>query len=164
MTARIVLNVTVPNAAWGANRFAVRSADGAWFMAWQDGVVGKVSRVANGTVSDIPLPNPPTMRPTLYADPSGLYVIGGYDGNAKQVVIWYVDDYKTVYTSAAPDARVDALQASYAALQAEYQNQQQRLVAIEAALGTIGGGAGLDPRDRAALDWVQAVRAVLGLS
>jgi hypothetical protein len=149
MTARLVLNIDIGdfNASWGANRFAVRSNDGTWFTAMQDGVFGRVLWHTSSGIREIKLDPVPSMRPTLYADPSGLYCIGGFDGDKKHILVWYIDDYKTVFAAGVTnDPRVDALVSQFAAL-------TQRITAIETALGNINQETNaLDPIDRKILD------------
>jgi hypothetical protein len=149
MTARLVLDANIGdfNASWGANRFAVRSNDGTWFTAMQDGVFGRVLWHTSTGIREIKLDPVPSMRPTLYADPSGLYCIGGFDGDKKHILIWYIDDYKTVFAAGVTnDPRVDALISQFAAL-------TQRITAIETALGNISQEAPtFDPKDREILN------------
>lgn len=100
MPARLVLNETLPDpytALYQANRFAARSADGTWFYAVQDGTPGRVFWHNPTGWHEIPLDPQPTMRPTLYADPSGLYVIAGFDGDKKHLLVWYIEEYRSVY-------------------------------------------------------------------
>lgn len=151
MSARLVLNTDVGafNASYGAGRFAVRSADSTWFYSFQDGLNGRVLWHSHTGLREIPLDPQPTMRPVLYADPSGLYVIAGMDGDKKHILAWYIDDYRSVFTSGA-DPRVEALQTQVAQL-------AQQVTAIETALGNIGSGsAGLDTADREAVDRLKA--------
>lgn len=147
MTATLVLNTDVSpfNAAYQAGRHVARSADSTWFFAFQDGVVGRVIHATPNGLVDIPLSPQPTMRPTLYADPSGLYCCAGIDGDKKHLMIWYIGEYKTVYTSGNSDPRVDALISQVAAMERE-------IAAINARLDTMGTGGALDPADREALD------------
>jgi hypothetical protein len=143
MGARLVIDANIGdfNASWGANRFAVRSNDNTWFYAVQDGINGRVLwHIPNG-VKEIKLEPQPTMRPTLYADPSGLYCIAGFDGDKKRILIWYIDDYKTVF-DVGNDPRVDALVSQIAAL-------GQSIVALETAIGNINQEPNaLDLKDR----------------
>lgn len=131
MPARLVINADLGqfNASWGANRFAVRSADGTWFYAVQDGLIGRVLWQSHSGLQEIELDPPPTMRPTLYDDPSGLYAIAGMDGDKKHILIWYIDDHKTVYQVGGDDPRVDALVSQIAEL-------GQRVAGLEANAGT----------------------------
>lgn len=148
MTAHLVLNANVGNftALYQANRFAVRSADGTWFFGVQDGTLGRVLHLTSAGMVDVPLSPQPTMRPTLYADHSGLYCIGGYDGDKKQIPIWYIDDYQTVFSNGGNDPRVDSLVSQLAAM-------NQELTALQTALRNIHQETGaLDPKDREILN------------
>lgn len=148
MTAHLVLNANAGNysALYQANRFAVRSADGTWFFGVQDGTLGRVLHLTSAGMVDIPLNPQPTMRPTLYADHSGLYCIGGFDGDKKQIPIWYIDDYHSVFQNGGNDPRVDALISQTAAM-------NQQIAALETALANISQEhSDLDPKDRTVLN------------
>lgn len=149
MGSRLVLNENIGefNAHWGANRFAVRSADGTWFTAMQDGVFGRVLWHKASGIQEIKLDPTPTMRPTLYTDPSGLYCIAGFDGDKKHILVWYIDDYKTVFgTGVGNDPRVDGLVNQVASL-------KQNIIALETALANINQEDGsLDAKDREILN------------
>lgn len=134
-SARLVINADLGqfNAAYQAGRHVARSADGTWFYSFQDGVNGRVVWQSHGGLVNIPLSPQPTMRPTLYADPSGLYCVAGFDGDKKNLLIWYIDDYKTVYQNDGDDPRVDALVGQIAAL-------GQQVTALETALANVSTG------------------------
>lgn len=160
MAARLVVNADLGNfnASWGAGRHVARSADGTWFYGVQDGVNGRVLWQSFGGLKEISLEPQPTMRPTLYADHSGLYCCAGMDGNKKNLMIWFIDDYKTVFVNGGTDPRVDALISQIATL-------NQEVSQLETALANIGqgGNADLSLEDRQALDWLSALRALFRL-
>jgi len=156
MTARLVLNTDIGafSAAWQANRFAVRSTDNTWFFGVQDGVMGKVLWLTPNGIREVPLDPIPTMRPTLYADPSGLYCIAGFDGDKKRVLVWYIDDYKSVFNVGGNDPRVDDLITNFNYRLTAIENS---ISSIETALGNINSDNGaLDPKDRIILDRLRA--------
>jgi len=163
MGSRLVLNADIGafNASWGANRFAVRSADNTWFFAFQDGVMGKILWLTPNGMREIPLDPIPTMRPTLYADPSGLYCIAGFDGNKKNILVWYIDDYKSVFNAGGTDPRVNDLFTQISNLNTRLLANENSIIAIETALGNINpDNAALDPKDRKVLN---RLRGLMGL-
>jgi hypothetical protein len=147
MPARLVINQDVSpwTALYQANRFAARSADGTWFYGVQDGTNGRILHASYQGLKEITLSPQPTMRPTLYADPSGLYAIAGFDGDKTHLLIWYIEEYQSVYPS-GHDPRVDALVSQLADL-------SQSVTQIETALGnlTSAPGGALSEADTEAL-------------
>ncbi len=142
MASRLVINADLGqfNASWGAGRHVARSADGTWFYAFQDGVNGRVVWQSHAGLVDIPLSPQPTMRPTLYADPTGLYCVAGFDGDKKHILIWYIEEYKTVYKVGGDDLRVDALIGHIATL-------TQQMAEMETALANISAPGGMSAAD-----------------
>ncbi len=149
MGARLVIDANAApfSALYQANRFAVRSNDGTWFFGVQDGVNGRLLHYTTSGMRDIPLVPQPTMRPTLYADPTGLYVIGGFDGDKQRIPIWVVDDYVPVFTNGGNDPRVAGLVNQVAALNQSIQALQAAMTALSSS-----NSATLDTKDRQALD------------
>lgn len=145
---------------WGPGCWAVRSEDGTWFYGFQKAGSTQAQLIWRSFQGwqEVTLDPAPTTRPTLYADPTGLYLIAGADGDAASVpTIYPIPGYKPYGQDsrvAQLITRVDGMEGHIGARIDSLSNTIAALTQRVARLENGGGGGGLTDQEQKILDWL----------